>query len=122
MPVSLNIHSDRALVYSSFHGDVTEEEFLRHMDTIRSHPDFDLGFSEIIDLRGVTALRTSTEALMRRAQQETPFRSNSRHVVIAAPDLIARLARAFQTQGSETPPNLRVVRTPEEAFDYVQAA
>jgi hypothetical protein len=122
MPATLTVHPDRTLVYSSFHGDVTEEEFLRHMDTIRLSPGFDPSFSEIIDLGGVTALRTSTEALMRRAQQETPFRSNSRHVVIAAPDLIARLARAFQTQGSETPPNLRVVRTPEEAFDYVQAA
>ena len=122
MPVSLHIHADRSLVYSSFHGDVTEEEFLRHADTIRLHPGFDPSFSEIVDLRGVTELRVSTHALNRMAQQESLFRRNSRHVVIAAPGLIFRLARVFQTQAAGTRPNLKVVRTPEEAFDYVQAA
>ena len=122
MPVSLTIHPDRALVYSSFHGDVTEEEFLRHMDTIRSYHSFDPSFSEVIDLRGVTELRISTEALNRVVRQEDLFRKDSRHVVIAAPGLISRLARAFQTQAAESRPPLKVVRTPEEAFDYLQAA
>ena len=122
MPATLTIHPDRALVYSSFHGDVSEEEFLRHIDTIRSYHSFDPSFSEVIDLRGVTEFRISTEALNRAVQQGDLFRKDSRHVVIAAPGLIARLLRVLQTQSTETRPHLKVVRTPEEAFDYLQAA
>ena len=92
------------------------------MDTVRSYHGFDPSFSEVIDLRGVTEFRISTEVLNRAVQQEGLFRSDSRHVVIAAPGLIVRLLRVFQTQSTETRPQLKVVRTPEEAFDYLQAA
>jgi hypothetical protein len=122
MPVTLTIHPDRALVYSSFHGDVSEEDFLCHGETIRSHPNFDPSFSEIIDLRGVTELRASTETLRRAALQESLFYRDSKHIVIAAPGLIFRLARMFQSLAQETRPKFKVVRTPEEAFDYLQEA
>ena len=120
MPVSLTIHPERRLVYSAFHGDVSEEEFLQHAHTIRSHPNFDPNFSEIVDLRGVTELRASTETLRRVAGEESLFHRESKHVVIAAPGLIFRLARMFQVVAEETRPKLKVVRTPEEAFDYLR--
>lgn len=120
MPVSLTIHPDRLLVYSTFHGDVTEEEFLQHGETIRLHPNFDPGFSEIVDLRGVTQLRASTEALRRLAARESLFHLDSKHVVIAPPGIIFRLARMFQGLAEDTRPKLKVVRTPQEAFDYLR--
>ena|SRR5437867_12082759 len=119
MPVSLTIHPDRFLVYSTFHGDVTEEEFLQHGDTIRLHPNFDPRFSEIVDLRGVTELRASTEALKRLAAHESLFHLDSKHVVIAPPGIIFRLARMYQGLAEDTRPKLKVVRTPQEAFDYL---
>jgi hypothetical protein len=122
MPVSLTIHSDRRLVYSAFHGDVTEEEFLRHAETIKSHPNFDPSFSEIVDLRGVTELRASTETLRQMALRESVFYSDSKHVVIAAPGLVFRMARMFQNLAEETRPRLKVVKTPEEAFDYLRGS
>src|SRR5690348_3339378 len=122
MPVSLTIDPKRALVYSAFHGDVTEEELLSHGETIRLHPQFERDFSEIVDLRNVTELRVSAETLSQLAARASIFDAGSKHVVVAAPGLVFRLARTFQTLAAETRPNLKVVRTPEEAFDYLRAA
>ena len=93
---------------------------MQHARTIRAHAHFDPSFSEIVDLRGVTELRASTETLRRVAGEESLFHRQSKHVVIAAPGLIFRLARIFQGMAEETRPKLKVVRTPEEAFDYLR--
>lgn len=120
MPVTLTIQPERALVYSAFHGDVSEEEFFRHGQTIRAHPSFDPTYSEIIDLRGITDIHASADTLKSSALEESIFSRESKHVVIAAPGLIFRLARMFQGFAADTRPNFKVVRTPEEAFDYLR--
>jgi phenylalanine-4-hydroxylase len=122
MPATLTIHSEKALVYSAFHGDVSEEEFLQNSETIRSHPNFDPSFSEIVDLRGVTELHASDDSLRQLAERESLFHRDSKHLVIAEPGLISRLARMFQELAEETRPHLKVVRAPEEAFDYLKEA
>jgi hypothetical protein len=121
MPASVTIHSDRRLVYSAFHGELTEEEFLQHAERLRQHPSFDPSYDEIVDLRGVTELHASSEAVLKLAQTESLYNRESKHVVIAAPGLLFRLARLFQGLAEETRPNLKVVKTPEEAFDYLKS-
>jgi hypothetical protein len=120
MPVTLTIQPERAVVYSAFHGDVSEEEFFSHGKTIRAHSSFNPTFSEIIDLRGVTDIHASPNSLKHVALQESIFSRDSKHVVIAAPGLLFRLARMFQGFAADTRPNFKVVRTPEEAFDYLR--
>lgn len=117
MPVSLTVYPDRGLVYSVFRGEVTEEEFLARAEALRSHPEFDSSFSEILDLRAVTELRTSAQALKYLSSRDGLFDYTSRHVVIAPPGLYVRMARLFQSSVEEGGSMFWVVRTPEEAFD-----
>lgn len=119
MPATLTIHPERRLVYTAFYGDLSEEEFLAHAERIRQHPNFDSGYNEVVDLRGVTELHASTETILNLARRESLFSKESKHVVIASPGMIFRLAKLFQGIAEETRPNLKVVRTPEEAFDYL---
>lgn len=118
MPVSLTVYCDRGLVYSVFRGEVSEEEFLARAEAIRSHPEFNPSFSEILDLRAVTELRTSAQALKQLASRDGLFDHTSRHVVIAPAGLFVRMARMLQSSAEEAGPRFWVVRTPEEAFDY----
>ena len=119
MPATLTIHPNRRLVYTAFHGDLDADEFMQHAETIRNHPKFDPSYDEVVDLRGVTELHASTEMVLKLARRESLFHRESKHVVIASPGLIFRLAKLFQGIAEETRPNLKVVRTPEEAFDYL---
>jgi phenylalanine-4-hydroxylase len=119
MPATLTIHPERRLVYTAFHGDLAADEFLHHADAIRTHPNFDPSYNEVVDLRGVTELHANTDTVLKLARRESLFNRESKHVVIASPGLVFRLAKLFQGIAEETRPNLKVVRTPEEAFDYL---
>ena len=119
MPSTLTIHPERRLVYTAFYGELREDEFMQHAETIRTHPRFDPSYNEVVDLRGVTELHASTDMVLKLAQRESLFYRESKHVVIALPGLVFRLAKLFQGIAEETRPNLKVVRTPEEAFDYL---
>jgi hypothetical protein len=119
MPATLTIHPERRLVYTAFHGELGEDEFLAHAESIRAHPKFDPAYNEVVDLRGVTDLHASTDSMLKLARRESLFSKESKHVVIASPGLIFRLAKLFQGIAEDTRPNLKVVRTPEEAFDYL---
>ncbi|HKN36025.1 MAG TPA: hypothetical protein VJX16_22520 [Terriglobales bacterium] len=120
MPVTLTIDVEKRLVYSAFLGDVTEEEFVCHSQTIRSHPNFDPTFSEIIDFRSVTDAQISTDRLQAMAGAKSIFSSEAQHVVIAPSGLITGLARMFQVLAEQTRPNLGVVKTPAQAYEYLR--
>ncbi len=120
MPITLTIDRDQRVVYSALHGVITESEFLEHAHTIRSHPQFDAGFSEIIDFRGVTDVSVSTAALERLASSASIFDQESRHVIIAPAGLISDLVRMYQTLAESTRPRIAIVRTPEEAYDQLR--
>lgn len=92
---------------------------MAHGDRIGAHPNFDPGYNEVVDLRGVTELRASKDAVLKLARRESLFSKDSKHVVIAEPGLVFRLAKLFQGIAEDTRPHLKVVRTPEEAFDYL---
>jgi hypothetical protein len=120
MPVTLTIDVEKGLVYSAFLGNVTEEEFVQHSQTIRSHPNFDPTFSEIIDFRSVTDVNISNDTLQAMAGGKSIFADQAHHVVIAPSGLIADLAKMFQVMAEQTRPNFAVVRTPAEAYEYLR--
>jgi hypothetical protein len=121
MPITLSIDRDRRVVYSALHGSITEAEFLRHQSTISSHPGFDPAYSEIVDFRGVTDVQVSRQAIQRLASMASIFSLGSKHIVIAPTGLIDKLARMYQDLAKASRPNLLVVKTPEEAYERLQA-
>jgi len=48
------------------------------------------------------------------------FSSEAQHVVIAPSGLITGLARMFQVLAEQTRPNLGVVKTPAQAYEYLR--
>ena len=60
MPVSYRIDPAQKIVYTTFEGEVTDQQFLRHTQEIESDPEIDGSFVELIhadtsSMEGVTS-------------------------------------------------------------------
>jgi hypothetical protein len=116
MPAVLKIDPKQGIVLSTFYGEVTDEEVVRHSAVITADPDFDPKFSEIVDLAGATRIAISEAMLTGMAGAHSIFSPSSVHVVVAPADLAFGLARRYQALASKTRPNFVVVRSLPEAY------
>jgi hypothetical protein len=115
MGVRLTIDVNQRLVISTFSGELSDAELLGHASLIRSHPDFDPSFSEILDFSGVTGSNLSASAVRELSRRVSIFNLTSAHVVIAPQDHIFGLARMAEVFAEKSKPNGVVVRTMDEA-------
>jgi hypothetical protein len=98
--VQLIIEVNQQLVICTFTGEINDADILSVHPLIRSHPDFDPNFSEILDFSGVTAANLSTAEIQQVSQRPSNFKPTSKHVVVAAQDFLFGLARMSQVFGS----------------------
>ncbi len=96
MGVQFTIDVHERLVLCTYYGEINDAELFDIASVIRSHPDFDPLFSEIVDFSGVTGVAVSSFAIQTNARQESIFSLTSRKAVIAPQAHIFGLARMFQ--------------------------
>jgi len=118
--VRLTIDVPQRLVVSTFTGESDDAELMSHISSIRSHPDFDPNFSEIVDFSGVTAGKISTSAVEELSRRASIFSPTSMHLIVAPQDFMFGLARMSQVFAEKTKPNVMVVRTVEEARKFLK--
>jgi hypothetical protein len=119
MSVRVTIDVSQRLVISTFSGELNEVDLLSFYSLIRSHPDFDPSYSEIVDFSAVTSVSVSSSAVQEASQRPSNFYRTSTHVVIAPQDHIFGLARMSQVFAEKTRPNAVVVRTISEAREFL---
>lgn len=102
------------------HGLIENDEFAQHAMTIKSHPQFDPRFDEIVDVRGVTEVRILPKTLQSLAADRSVYSAGSVHVVVAPKGHLTELAKEFQGAAESTRPKFFVVRTPEEAYECIR--
>jgi hypothetical protein len=119
--VQVTIDVSQGLVICTFSSELDDAALLGLVSLIRRQPDFDPGFSEILDFSGVTAVTVSTPAIEQAARRPGNFNPTSMHVVIAPQDLIFGLGRMAQVFAEKTRPNTAVVRTMDEGREFVRA-
>lgn len=120
MGVHVTVDVSQRLVLSTFSGELTDADVVGAASLIRSHPDFDPGFSEILDYSGVTAASVSTSVVQELSRRESLYNLASVHAIIAPQDVIFGLARMAQVFGEKTKPNVVVVRSMEEAREFLR--
>jgi hypothetical protein len=114
------IDVNQRLVVSTFYGEVSDADLGEIASLIRSHPDFEPSFSEIIDVSGITAGTFSTSALANLSRQASIFNLTSLHAIIAPQTHLFGLARMAQVLAEKTKPNLVVVKTMDEARKFLK--
>ena len=119
MPAVLKIDRQRRIVSSTFFGDVTGEELLRHRDRILADPDFDPQFAEVVDFSAIKAMTVPPDALAKLASTESLFSKDALHVVVTPADLPLAMALQYREQVRKTRPNFHVVRTIAEARELL---
>ena len=114
MPAVLKIDRQRRIVSSTFFGEIGGKDLLKHRERIKSDPEFDPSFAEIVDFSGVKAMSVSESALMTLAGTESLFNKDVPHILVTPSDLPTTLALQYRDVVRPTRPNIYVVRTLQE--------
>lgn len=119
MPVVLKIDQQRRIVYSAFHGKITDAEVAGHRSSIASDPDFNPTFNEVVDFTAVTDVNLSESTLAAMAETPSLFHDSVVHIVVAPADILFQIASKYKAFARISRPNLFVVRTRDEAYQLL---
>jgi hypothetical protein len=98
-------------------GIVTDRSLREHYRMIAQHGAERPTYSGILDMSGVVSFNVSAATVRQLAQLPPAIPDpNIPRVIVAGSNQMFGLARMFEIQGSDTRPNLHVVRTEKEAL------
>ena len=120
MPAEYTIDKARRMVFSEAYGPITDQEVLAHQDKLRDDPDFDPGFSQLIDSTNVTkADDLSTDAIYKLARRN-PFGEGSQRAFVASNRLLYIMFHVFQTITEEHSDEIVVFKDLTEARRFLE--
>ena len=96
VPYTYAIDHERQLVVSTGSGVLTTADIVAHIDRLRSDPNFDPGFRQLMDFTQVTEAQLPSDEI-RRLAQITLFSSRSqRAIVVGSSPFFYGLARMYE--------------------------
>jgi hypothetical protein len=119
MPAFYKIANDLRLVLSTGSGVFTSAGVLAHQDQILADPDFNPGYSQLLDLTHVTKMDLSAEDICKLAERDIFLPASSRAILVAT-DLgegFARLFKMLREHAGEQ--RIRIFRNLDEALEWV---
>jgi len=119
MPAFYKIDKERRLVISTGAGILTMAEILAHQKKLGNDPDFDPGFSQLIDFSQVSELDLDASDIRVLAQRSI-FSPRSRRAFIMPTELAYGLGRMYgMLRESAGEHGIGVFRDLEEALDWI---
>jgi hypothetical protein len=118
MPTGFDIDVTRRLVLCRCWGVLTSTEIVAHYRALRAHPEFDREFSQLADLRDVTAFEVDYRAISSEALLET-FAHTARRALIAESDVGFGLSRMYASYADSASQNVQVFRTQHDAEEWL---
>ncbi len=119
MPVSYRIDPAQKIVYTTFEGEVTDQQFLRHTQEIESDPEIDGSFVELIhantsSMEGVTS--SGVRAVADVIRVSTAIRKIG---IVASQNVEFGLARMVVLLTEESPIEVQVFRAQADARSWL---
>ena len=114
MPAEYELDLALGLVRTKEWGVLTEDDLRELYERIRSDPAFDPSFRQLCDLREVTKITTTAEALRFLAQSRV-FSPGSRRAFVVGRAVDFGLARMFQAYSEVAGQTVEVFREMDEA-------
>lgn len=109
MPALFTIDVDCRVVRIYAWGMLCHDSVREVADALRGHPHFDPTFSQLSDLRDVTAFKLTHEAIAMLAAR-TPYAVGARRATVVGSDLHHGIAQVFRGYASLRGLNVRVFR------------
>jgi len=120
MPAEYSIDKARRMVFSKAYGSITDQEVYTNQDRLRDDPDFDPGFSQLIDSTNVTkADGLSTEAIYNLARRN-PFGIGSQRAFVASNRLLYVMFHVFQAITEDHPDEIVIFKDLTEAREFLK--
>jgi hypothetical protein len=121
MPLSYVVYREHRLVLITGSGRVTWDEIKERQDQIKSDPDFNSEFNEIVDLRAVTGLDMTNEHAQVLARRML-FSFTSRRAFVAANPAVFGVARTWEifTEISDNPSQIRLFNDLHSALKWLK--
>ena len=120
MPAEYTIDKARKMVFSKAYGSITDQDVYAHQDKLRDDPDFEPGFSQLIDSTNVVkADGLSTEAVYRLARRN-PFGAGSRRALVASNRLLYVMFHVFKAITEDHPDEIVIFKDLTEAREFLK--
>lgn len=116
MPIAVQIDRSAGMIFSTFSGEINEQDFRTAIEELPKQHGFDPTFAHIIDCSKVSASKISTAFFKNLAHRPSLFSCDAVQVVVAPQDYIFGLARMVQIVREQKLSNIQVVRSLDEAF------
>ncbi|MFL5483656.1 MAG: hypothetical protein ACJ8AK_15850 [Gemmatimonadaceae bacterium] len=118
MSISYDIDKKKQLVTSRLSEVVTNEQVDDHNRTLRTDPDFDPGYRQLIDLTAITEIRITTPKVTAAARDQY-FTPGTRRAFVAPTDVTFGMARMFAIHAEANGQTIEVFRDRQEAEDWL---
>lgn len=120
MAVSFQYDAAQQLLLVTFEGDLRDPELVQAHRTTRECASEYPVQRGIIDGLKVRLFEGSAETVRSLAHQPSMFPQDVDHCIVVQQDSLYGMARMYQLLGGESRERLRVVRTLQEAYDYLK--
>lgn len=114
VPIAYRIDRARRVVFTTAHGLLTEEEYVAHVRRLRSDPDFDPTFDQLVDLGEVSDM-TIRLATLRASAHASAFSRQARRAFVVRADVVVGMIRFYQISAGLEDGPLKLFRELEEA-------
>jgi hypothetical protein len=109
-----NVDSERRLVTVRFGNEVTVQDVVQYLESLRTSLAFEADFSELVDLTQVKSSEVDFQAAMMLAHKVDPFSREARRAFVAPMAATFRTIRMYQmARGDDS--SIAVFRTMAEA-------
>jgi len=112
----LEYDSSHNILRVTVDGTVTDASVPEFYNAVKAYVATHPTCSGILDVTAVKMFDVSTSAIRQLAERQPAFAGGPFTVFVASRDYVYGLARMFQMLGEHSRPNLRVVRTLDEAY------
>lgn len=119
MPATYAIDKERRLVITTVFEQLTVADALAHQEQLSKDPDFDPGYSQLIDLtRADVSEIAATD--VRRIAERNIYSPESLRAIVVSSNVAYGLGRMFETLRESAGENgIRVFRDLDEAVDWL---
>jgi hypothetical protein len=118
VPAHFNVDSERGLVTGRFDSEVTVQDIVQYLESLKANPAFEPDFSELVDLTQVMSSEVDFQAAMMLAHDVDPFSRKARRAFVAPRAATFGTVRMYQmARGDEG--SIAVFRTMDEAKHWL---
>jgi hypothetical protein len=119
MPATYEIDKQRRLVITTVWEGLTLDDALSHQNKLMADPDFDSGFSQLMDLTHASGSDLQAGDIRKMAER-TVFSTQSRRAIVVSNNLLYGFGRMYEILRETVGENgIRVFRDMDEAVDWL---